>query len=415
MTPALALLLACAGNKTVESTPAPHDAHPAHAPDAEPSAPAAKPVASVTTTSSRAAVSEAYPARASAFAKRFHDALSGDGNAITSGVSAAFALGMLAEGAEGPARASFNDVFGGSLDAVQSDHARALAAYNDTPGVELAVVNGLWTGEGLELPAPVRERLAMVFAASPSMLPFRTDPTAAAKTIDAWTTENTGGLIPTLFTPADLTNARLVLANAVAFKGQWKQPFDASLTTDGAFQTPEGSIQTAFMTRSGMKVPYTEGANYKAVMLPYTGDLTALAVIVPNEGSSLADAADGLSADVLAELAGAAPLSVDVHLPRFTIRQDHDLVEAAGPLGLKDVFATEYTGFGEGLFVSKAIQKAVIEVSEEGTEAAAVTGITMKRSLTRTFTFDANRPFLFAVWHVETKTPLFIGQLVDPR
>lgn len=417
MLPLVHLLLACSGGKTSGPVEAPTPV------PAEPSGPTPPPAEKdpmpdapqELQTGSRAAPSPAYAPRTTGFSTRFHQALAGDASAATSGVSASFALGMLAEGA--PAPAPFEALWDAPLDQVQVDHARALSAYRDTPGVELSVVNGLWTAQGLTVPAPVVERLTGFFDAPCEALPFEADLEGAAATINTWSAANTGGLIPRLFTPAELADARLVLANALAFKGRWALPFDPELTTDAPFQTPSGEVTVPMMTRARMQVPYTEGVGWKAVMLPYEGNGTAMAIVLPAEGRSLTEAMEGLDGETLASLAVAPPMTVDVAIPRFRVASEHDLIANAEALGLETVLLrTEYSGFGESLVVSKAKQKVVVEVSEEGTEAAAVTAITMKRTASRrTLSLRADRPFLFAVWHRETETPLFIGQLVDPR
>ncbi|MCA9567971.1 MAG: serpin family protein [Myxococcales bacterium] len=407
----LALLLACGGNKNV-------DTHPTPEPPAAPAPEAAPTVAArVAGGASMAAPSPAYAPRAAGFARRFEEALAQpDANTATSGPSAAFVLGMLAQGATGETAAAYTELFGADAEAVRIDDARALAAYNHTDGVELTVVNGLWPDEGTTLDPGVLSNLEMDYRAKPNTVPLTRDPANAKATIDAWTRGNTNGMIEELFTLDQLDDARLVLANAVAFKGRWQEPFDPAMTTEAAFAAPKGPVQVQMMKKAQLTVPYTTGVGFAAVKLPYSGGTTSMIVVLPDEGKSLADAMDGLAADNLAAMAGARPMQVDLALPRFEIRTEHDLLQHAEALGLQGVLGpgAVYAGYG-GLIVGSAIQKVVVAVSEEGTEAAAATGVALKRAaLAKPVTFHADRPFLFAIWHEPTGTPLFLGQVVDP-
>lgn len=417
MTPALALLLACAGTKTVESSSAPPTTTPpaiAEVPDAKPTTPAPLPVIA----GSRAAPSEAYGPRASTFATKFHTALmEPDQNGATSGISASLAFGMLAEGAGERTRQDWEAVFGGPLDVIRVDNARAMAAFNDTAGVELAVANGLWPDEGMELQEDVAATLADAYGVTPSPQPFSRDAEAAADALNTWTSDNTRGLITELFKPDQLQGVKLVLANAIGFKGVWKTPFDKAHTVDGPFTTPSGPVDVPMMHQAKAVVPFSGGVGYTAVALPYQGDTLSMVVVLPEEGRTLADAVDGLDPANLAAFVAAPPRPVRLGLPRFSIASDHDLTDKAEALGLSGVLGggADYSRLN-GLAVDKAIQKVVVRVDEEGAEAAAVTAVAMKRSAAAAPpSFIADRPFHFVIWHHETKTPLFIGQVVDPR
>ncbi len=414
----LALLFACAGNKTVETAnPMPAPEAPSTAKTTKPSGPAAdKPKVRTPTTvstASFAAPSPAYARRASTFAQRFYEGLSDPAtNSVTSGVSAAFALGMLAEGADSSTREAFEALFDAPLVDLRVDNARALVAYQQSE--EIALVNGLWPDAGTTLDEAVSSVLRGDYRAEPTPLPLSRDPARAKATIDAWTERATHGMITELFAEHELAGARLVLANAIAFKGVWAQRFDPEQTTPAPFRTPNGEVEVAMMRARKRMLRTTTGVGYRAVKIPYASGQTALIIVLPDEGRSLADAMDGLAADNLAALGYKGVGPVDLSLPRFEIRSDHDLLAEADDLGLRPVFSGAYPGFG-GLQVSRAIQRAVIRVDEDGTEAAAVTGIGLKRSAPPRHTvFEVNRPFLFAIWHEPTRTPLFIGHVVDP-
>lgn len=407
----LALVLACAGSKSVET-----ESRPAPAED-----PAPEPTLTMKMPGSRAAPRGSHAAHATRFALDLHRVLrDGDGNAMSSGPSAMVAFSMLGLAAKGETLAELGSLMGAPVDeAWHIDNERLLAAWNDTRGVQLASANALWVDQGLTLAEPFVSSVGTHYGTAPATLPFRADADEAARVIDAWTQKQTLGMIDRLFPPADLRDVAVVLANAVAFKGTWQVRFDAENTRPTAFATPTGPTDVPTMHRSG-RIRFTEGDGWTAVALPYDGESTSMLVVLPNRDVPLVRVEDGLDVDALVRISEGVPRDLDLALPRFGFALTHELPKPIAAMGAPTLFAGgDFSGMGIGpLGIDKAIQKVFVKVDEQGTEAAAVTAIAMKRSASAVqekLTFKVDRPFLFAIWHHETRVPLFIGRVTDPR
>lgn len=406
----LLALVGCGGKNTEPAKPEP-------APPAEPAptteeAPEVEPVVVSSSAGSRAAPSAAFAPAATSFALDFHRGTP-EGNAMVSGVSAFVALSMLGEGTRGETRSGFEQTLGGTLDETwHVDNQRALAAIRGTPGVQLRTANGLWVDEGEALEPAFTELIGARYGTQPTEMPFSSDPGAAAGELDSWTSEQTMGMIPSLFPPADLQDAVFVIANAVAFDGKWLGPFEPSETSPEPFQTPQGAVDVPMMHRDD-KIGYYAGQGFEAVVLPYQGEMTRMMLLLPQEDRPLDQLEGELTAQTFYDVAKKSrPRSVKLALPKLKLEQTHELRELLPHLDL----AGDFSGIAPRIVIGAAIQKTFLEVDEAGTKAAAVTGVVGTRSAPPPpveVRFD--RPFLFAIWHDETGVPLFTGRIVDPR
>ena len=409
----LALLLACGGsNKPDPAAPSPAPADVAPEPTGTETPVVAKP------SESRAAPRAEYAGKATDFAMDFHRELA-DGTSATSGISAQLALSMLAAGAAGDTLAEFGTLFDVDVDdAWHIDQARAMAAFNDTPGIELSVVNALWTAEALVLKEGFEQNLADNYGTTAKKLDF-SDGDRAAGIINEWTFDNTGGLIPKLFEPVDVQGASLVLANAVVFKGKWNVPFAPEDTAAKPFQTPEGAADVPMMTGKIDGVSFVDEEGFTGIALPYEKHRASMILVLPDEGGALEDVEARLDPQMLGRLSMSGRRPVNVTMPKWKTEVTHDLEAPLKAMGLASVFGGgDFSAMSEtSLTVDAAIQKVFVEVDEEGTEAAAATGVVMKTTSLPPppVDFVVDRPFFWAIWHAETKTPLFTGRVLDPR
>lgn len=424
MTAMLALMLGCGGSQKPDPEAA-GDASVSAGDAAKVEEPAPTPApdegrfSQVPPAMSRAAVSPDYSANATSFAMRFHEELA-DGNAATSGTSAQIALSMLALGAAGETREEFGTVFGVEMgDAWHVDMQRATAAYTDTPGVELTVANALWTQQGFGLKDGYVEKMRSGYLVDPAELDFAGDSAGAAGTINAWTNEKTTGMIEKLFDPGDVQGAKVVLANAIAFKGKWANAFDPELTKPMPFATPGGSADVPTMSAKIEGLSYVDGDGFTAVALPYQERGAMMIIVLPDEGTSIEAVEGKLDAAQLGRMTMSGRRPVNVSLPKWKAETKYDLVEALKALGLHSAFANgDFSAMSDQpLGIDTAIQKVFVEVDEEGTRAAAVTGVMVKTTALPPppVDFVVNRPFFWAIWHTETQSPLFTGRVVDPR
>jgi serpin B len=292
-------------------------------------------------------------------------------------------------------------------------------------GIELRIAQAIWCRSGFDIRDDFVEGVRRSFAADVKTADFADPKTLAA--INDWVTEKTGGHIRGALDriPAD---ALLYLLSAIYFKAQWLEQFDPKATNlQGVFRLIDGSEKRAPMMRRSGKLSAFEDETLKAVRLPYADKKTSMLVLLPKDGS-----AAGLAA--LVKHAGAIVAGEDfpawlskfktlqgrLALPRFRIDYGAELKPVLAELGMGDAFdvsKADFTGLRErkDLFVSRVIHKSFVEVNEEGTEAAAVTIVEVKRAAPpKEFEFVADRPFLFLVCDDERGLVLFAGVVLDP-
>jgi serpin B len=341
------------------------------------------------------------------------------GNAVLSPDSVAAALAMAGTGARGTTATQIAKGLGlkgpSAFDSVGK-------LQEDLPTASLAVANGLFVQQGLQLQPPFVAGLERHFAATPEAVDFAGDPDGALRTINAWGSEHTGGVIPRMLSglPAE---ARLVLADAVYLKARWKHDFEA-LSYSGPFKGADGRKQSAEFMYQLNGFHYGAGPGYKAVELPYRGSTLSLLAVLP-VGSDLATLERRLqeSGGLAAIVGGLSPHQVKLSLPRFHLHSEVDLEGPLTRLGMTAPFSdsADFSGItsAEALKIGAARHVADIKVDEKGTEAAATTGIVAIPTAgpaepLHAVSFEADHPFLFFVRDDKSGAVLFAGRLTDP-
>jgi serpin B len=357
------------------------------------------------------------------------------GNAVISPDSIATALAMAGTGAKGPtaeqiAGALHLNVTGptgfegvGKLQhALARGQAAAAAGHPEADAPELKIANGLFVQQGLSLRTQFVGGLQEDFGTAPEGVDFAGDPSGATAAINSWTSANTDGLIPGLFSELPATT-RLILANAVYLKAKWRDEFKASATSPAPFHRDRGDVSTEFMHQT-IRLSYAAGPNFSAVELPYRASNLSLLVVLPG-GAGLAALESELGKRGLGSVVHfLAPETVKLSLPRFHLDTETELTPILKALGVTLPFsaAADFSGItaAEPLRISKVKHIADIEVDEEGTEAAAVTGIgvvavSAPAPPLKFVVFKADHPFLFFVRDDKTGAILFAGRLTDPQ
>ena len=350
------------------------------------------------------------------------------GNLIFSPPSLEIALSLCAAGARGETAQEMSQAL--YLYALKNSHYAArdfLAAL--TRGIPadniLSVANALWVQNRYPV-QPAFEKLAKEsYQAESQTLDF-SNSSQAARTINQWVAQNTAQRIKELVNSSSLTpDSRIVITNAIYFKAKWQDAFSKSATKDAPFNLEGGKTVTAPLMNNKAHFPYAETAELQALALPYGGDRFSLVVVLPKPESSLAAVEKSLpSGTVQATLKTLASREVDVFLPRFKSTKSLDLEDSLSAQGIKRAFSDQadfsgLTSHPVGLKISKVIQKALVEVNEEGTEAAAATGVIMmpRSAIKRPTTpvvFRADRPFLYFIKDNASDTILFLGRLTNP-
>jgi serpin B len=284
-----------------------------------------------------------------------------------------------------------------------------------TPDVELLLGNSIWIQQGFALLDTFLDTVATYFNAEAATLDFGSP--QAAERINSWVSEATQGKIEELFVSLD-PNVVTYLINTVYFKGEWSKPFDPKLTQPMPFRLVNGSeITVPMMTQDG-DFAFTSTESYSALALPYGDGNVRMVIVLPNEGVELESILAQLTPEGWVSLSEQleSETRVIVTLPRFKMEYDATLNEALMALGMEGAFSRpDFANMveGGGMWISYVRHKAIVEVNEEGTEAAAVSVGAMELSMPPTFT--VNRPFFFAIQDGTTATLLFMGAVYEPE
>jgi serpin B len=341
-------------------------------------------------------------------------------NVFISSFSVAMALTMVYNGAEGRTKETLAELLGLSgLDLQQINEANAgLVSPTDLvdPKVQLLIANSIWLRNGITPSSDFTQRIRDYYAGEVATLDFaRAD---AAATINRWVAGKTRNMISQIVTPLALRKAILVLINAIYFKGLWSEPFDKKLTKESPFYKLDGSSKPCRMMAQSDHYDYYESDEFQAVSLPYGTGRISMYIFLPKPPSSIRDFQQRLSSSNwerwLHEFYAAAG---DIRLPRFKIEYANDLLESLKALGGEEIGDEDFISMGAGpLIISRVIHKAVVEVNEEGTTAAAVTAVAMTRGgrIGKWFAFTVDRPFFVAIRDNQTGALLFTGFVFDP-
>jgi serpin B len=361
---------------------------------------------------------------------------SGSGNAIVSPVSVWEALAMTHAGARGETAAEMAGVLGMPDD--RSAIAAASAALRKTLAeakgekIVLDVANRIWVQQDKRLEAAFTTLLTDSYGAAAGVVDFAGAPEPARAEINAWVSDHTAEKITELLKAGAITPlTRLVLTNAVFMKAPWATTFEKEATHPEPFHVDADTrADVPFMHRSARLVAGTVGAGPEAATvceIPYAGERLAMLVIVPDAVDGLAAVLAGLDGATLAawRADGLRPRQVNLALPTWTARKPLGLNDALASLGMKRAFEAESADFSgmdgsRDLSISAVVHEGYVEVTEEGTEAAAATGVVMELRAAppdREEPLDvrADRPFAWAVIERGTGAILFAGVVADPR
>ena len=371
----------------------------------------------------------AHAARANAIAFKFYaKEAAKPGNLFFSPYSVYTAFAMAYEGAKGKTATEIASVF--SFQPKTPDLRASLAALNRdlaaaTREAEFKQANSFWAQQDYKFLPAYLNTLRGTYRAEARQADFKNKTEEARAMINGWTEGQTNGRIKDLFPPGGLDAlSRLVLVNAVYFKGKWVTTFNKELTFDGDFNKADGTQVKVRMMSAPQPEPglYFADEELQALRLPYKGGLSMLVLLPRKGGKGLPGLEGELSEKKLAAVrAGLSEQKVKVFIPRFTFSSGFSLNGALAALGMPTAFTdgADFSGMdgSKKLYIQKAFHKAFVEVNEEGTEAAAATGIAMGVKSMPMFdvaVFRADRPFLFFIEDPKTGLILFMGRVEDP-
>jgi serpin B len=292
--------------------------------------------------------------------------------------------------------------------------------------IRLSVANSLWPQKGYPFLRHYNSLIKKRYGVSIHAVDFEQAAEDARTQINGWAEDQTEGRIKDLIAPGILNSlTRLVLANAVYFKGKWANEFMPKYTRDVPFHVTADRIVQAPMMTQKLTCQYASHPSLDIVALPYRGDGMAMVVLLPKEVDGLRQLEGELTAEALdGWLDPLVEQKVLVSLPRFKVTSMLRLEDALRSLGMVDAFDPSRADFSgiDGrtawLFISAVLQKAFVEVNEEGTEAAAATAVVATLGVPPAgpppAVFWADHPFLFLIRETSTGSILFMGKLSDP-
>ncbi len=356
-----------------------------------------------------------------------------DGNLLFSPYSISTALAMTYAGAKGDTEQQMAKTLRFSLSQTQLHNTfkeleSTVNAVQKSGDIELSIANSLWPQ--LDYPF-LKSYLALIennYSAKITPLDYHQHTEASRNTINSWVESKTNNKIKELIAPGLLdASTRLVVTNAVYFKGKWILPFSKSMTNDETFHISPNHPAKVPMMHQKEYFGYLETKDLQVLAMPYMGKQISIMIILPRKADTLENIEKQLTADKIAEWKTALrSTQVEVTLPKFKFTSMFMLNESLYKMGMRDAFSEKanfagMNGKPHDLYISAVIHKAFIELNEEGTEAAASTAVVMAKTMApmpspiAPSVFKADHPFAFVIYENTTDTVLFMGKVSDPK
>jgi len=292
----------------------------------------------------------------------------------------------------------------------------------DAFGCHLTVANALWRQKGYPVKPEYVDALKRGMQAEIGEADFQGAKAQAVQAINAWAAKATRDKIQNVLSEHQIApQTRVILANAIYFKARWQDEFSEYGTEPAPFTLLDGrKVQVPTMHSLGSRATARDG-KVLALKLPYSGEKLAMLVLLPDPGAlvQVEKGVDGAQLERL--LAGMKSSPTEVSLPKFKIESSFLLKTALQTLGLSTAFSpgADFSGISAepGFALSEVLHKTFVDVDEKGTEAAAVTVPMAAGSAPpkKNVDFKADRPFVFVIRDLPTRTTLFMGRVVDPR
>jgi serine protease inhibitor len=352
------------------------------------------------------------------------------GNVMISPYSVSLALAMTYNGAAGDTKAAMAKtlaISGVRDEQLNRNSLQMIEAVEKAdPSVQIECANGLWTQSGFPINPGLLKVAHDFYSAPVESVDFSTNPDGAADTINAWVSRSTNGKIPTIIkSPSRLT--RLVLIDAVYFKGRWQNPFDKSAIQPRSFHLRGqhiDEIQVPMMVQSG-KYQYLETDTFQAIALPYGNWRFQMYVVLPRGKCTLADLMGSLDESHWRDwTAKFSSREGKIVLPKFGMTYARNLNDALSAMGMAVAFDWGKADFSlihqpPNLYLTDVEHKTYLKVDEEGTEAAAgsAVGVSADYVLANPpppFEMVVDHPFFFAIGEQQTQALLFAGVITNP-
>lgn len=291
--------------------------------------------------------------------------------------------------------------------------------------IRLSIANSLWPQKDYPFRDDYLSLIRKHYGVAITAVDFRQAREETRKLINGWVADKTQERIKDLVPPGILDDlTRLVLVNAVYFKGKWQSRFKQSDTKAAAFRITAGKTVQAPMMTQKTDCRYASHPAFDVLELPYAGNGIAMIILLPREVEGVQRLAGELTVENVNRWIGTlAGQEVLVFLPRFKMTSMFRLDKTLASMGMADAFRNTKANFAgmdgrpDWLYIGAVLHKAFVEVNEEGTEAAAATAVVMTEKAampSRVPVFCADHPFIFLIREKRTGSILFAGRLADP-
>lgn len=300
---------------------------------------------------------------------------------------------------------------------------RTLHSEESVEGFELNITSALWVQRGYDLLQEFLNIIQENYGEAMYKVNFAAVMEACAK-INAWVAKQTREKIKGIIAPNSIDEfTRLILINAIYFKGIWAKPFKKIFTMDAPFKLVSGKTVSVPMMGKTDTFGYLKEENLQVLEMPYQGNRMSMIIFLPKTTEGLTEFESASNLERLVDdkyLLRLRKQEVYIGFPRFTMETKFSLKSTLSDLGINDAFTPD-ADFSEIMdlkpfFISDVIHKAFVEVNEKGTEAAAATAVvkTLGAGLPKNY-FRADHPFLFIIRDLQSKSILFIGRLMNPQ
>ena len=329
-------------------------------------------------------------------------------------------MGMLANGADGATQQEILKALGVDDVSLQALNEAYRALLNSTATNDkqttINIANCIAADKHFSLKRDFQKTVLGMYDANVESLDFSTS--KAVDKINEWCSKQTNSMIPKIIDQLSAADVA-VLMNAIYFEGTWEAPFEKAETKEENFRGYTRDIKRVQMMHQEDDFSYLSNDIFEAVTLPYGNRTYSMTVLLPKEGVSIEEMMKQVDAQKIGSLyRDMQKCVVDLKLPKFTTSTEVVLNDAVSKLGAPSIFngAANFKNMSDAnIFISKMLQKAKIEVSEEGTKAAAITaGMVAMTALDpnepRHVKFHANRPFVYIITEKQTGAIFFIGQ-----
>ncbi|HKJ43127.1 MAG TPA: serpin family protein [Sunxiuqinia sp.] len=345
-------------------------------------------------------------------------------NLMISPMSISLALAMAYNGAEGDTKTQMEEMLhkaGMSADQINQTYqglVKALSSHD--PKVQLSIANAIFYNQSFSIKPDFITTNQTYYNAEVEALNF-SNTNATLNHVNGWVRSNTNNKIHSIIdkvSPYDV----MYLINAIYFKGEWTYQFEKKNTKTRTFHTAsDGDVQVPMMELGKTKFQFLNTEKFTALELPYGSGKFSMLIMLPNEKYTTDDVIAALNPTNLTHwLSQLHELETVVFLPKFEFTYENSLVDNLKALGMLDAFnaaKSDFSGISDqqDLYISEVKHKSYIKVDEEGTEAAAVTGITFDvTSVEPNSIFNVDHPFIFAIREKDTNALLFIGKVNNP-